>query len=64
MSTPHHNPYTREVWRGDDDRSKAPDYVARQLYPFRLIGRINGHVTEDQDALQSMREDILAQFED
>lgn len=63
MNGPWLNEFTCEWWRGNEDRSLAPDYVTRISFAFtgntaRLSGRINGAVTEDQEALKALRAEI------
>lgn len=58
------NEFTSEYWRGHEDRSLAPDYVARCPLesfhaPIRYIGRINGQITENQVELARVRGEIL-----
>jgi hypothetical protein len=60
------NEFTHEWWRGDEDRSKAADYVTRlpltsMQAPLVYAGRIGGVATEDQEQLAKARSEILAE---
>lgn len=64
------NEYTHEYWRGNEDRSKAPDYVfakaAGSGAPFLLYyGRIGGinfseiDAMKNQKALKKLHDEII-----
>ena len=57
------NEFTHEYWTGNEDRTKAPDYVyssqssidAQLIY----IGRIGGVATGNQTALKALKNAII-----
>jgi hypothetical protein len=56
------NQFTREYWRGTEDRCAAADYVTN-TYPGPVYyGRIGGKVTEDQAALEKLYYELIAEL--